>query len=208
MPEINDGKLYLMNHLQFQTSDLETLLIDRIIIINNQNIKKYLDKLPRISDEKLNEDIKQIDIILNDKIRSKEDHKNLVKALLIRDYFKSRAKYDELEPIVIIYHPFNKYEYFNTYQIYKNFKISKNFNIIKDIITDSQINETGNGFTDLWDIIKTGDNNLNFKSYTDKSKTTEIKNFNLLESTDYDFVFDAEGNNKQFGDKTDYYTII
>ena len=221
-------KLHLLTHLQFQVNDLETILLDRIIHINNEHIRDYLTKLDQlkcfsqdfltfIKSSELEQFIKGK---LSVKESEKQEHVNFIKALLIKNTILEVCPLDEqlkLNPIVIIYHPFNKFQFYNSYQIYlylKSFnpsefrsKLSSSVSptLQENIITDAEISLVGNMPSTIWNLKKDDDNNIDFF----KGTTSEnlVSKFRLLNDSEFDFVFDTEANSKQFGNTTDYYTL-
>ena len=228
-PEDNaNKKLYLLTHLQFQVSDLETILLDRIIHINNEHSIDYLNKLDQlkcfsqefktfIKSDELEQFIKDKLLVLESE---KQEHINFIKALLIKNTILEVCPLDEqlkLNPIVIIYHPFNKFQFYNSYQIYlylKSFNPSEFKTKLsipgspvlqQNIITDAEISLVGNIPSTIWNLKKDDYNNIDFLKGTKPEDI--IFKFQLLNASDFDFVFDTEANNKQFGNKEDYYTL-
>jgi len=215
IPEKEDEKLYIMTHLQFQVNDLETLLLDRIIEINNKHINNYLEKLKILllidNNFKSKINSSQLKKFITDRlnVENKEEHINFIKALLIKDYIKSSSdeiEISKLDPLVIIYHPFNKYDYYNSYQIYKMIKDNSIIKLQTNIITDEEIASVGNSPSSIWEIIKQ-DKKEDNKDINDIYFKKGDTKFELLNNTEYDIVFETEANAKQFGSKDDYYTI-
>ena len=119
--------LYPLLHLSFHVSTLETMILDRIIELNNINISYYVDCQETIVNEK-------IKIILNI-IKTLVDGQcegNLLIALLIKYFLPSETK-----PLVIVYHPYNKfcniyiYDYFNLLKNYINERMTSDINVIE-----------------------------------------------------------------------------
>ena len=239
-PEHNNT-VYIMNHLSFQTSDLEIILLDRIISINKENIKFYLNKA---SNELTLDIIEFLNIIKEDNLNKIYPNSNalncemdLLTGLIIKDDLlsKNMISIEDFRPLVIIFHPFNGYCNYNSfilYKLYKLYKTKKNssfesyFSLLRnEYITQEDIDETGNFIPKIWEPKK----DLNGDIYLNLLKNKGLKKYNIpsdklnyliknkicnidgeiifIQKDEYDIVFDAEGANKQFGTKNDYYAI-
>jgi hypothetical protein len=233
--------LYLMNHLSFHTADLEIILLNRLLQINDENIEFYLrQKIDDSLNTEIETFINKYTRILNEELCSK----SLLKALIIKDHLIKTGKIDikDFLPLVILLHPLNKYCYYNSYVLFKYYnlqneitntylkKTTEDFFISSlktEYISDDDINNTGNGFTNLWEPKKTksGDIYLEIKSNNEATNSkysfneesfafckkqeicTDRGDFIFLNNIDYDIVFEAEARNKQFGRTDDYYYL-
>ena len=228
--DIINQPLYLMHHLSFQVSDFETILLNRILQINDENInfytshQKFIEVETKINDflSRLEKDITNCSV-------------NLFKALVIKKHLilTGQIQIDQFKPLVILLHPINKYCNINTYflfKLYSSDNIKKeeeeeaiqfyNSNLKKEYISNSAEIKTGNSFTNLWDIKVTSEGSIYLKTKSDslfahkdlkycKSKKicTEKGEIIFLNSEDYNYIFEAESKNKQFGSKSDYYYL-
>ena len=131
MSNTHDNSIYIMNHLSFQTSDLEVILLDRIISINKENIQFYQDKA---SDELTKDITNFLKMIKEDNLEKIYPNSNalncemdLLTALIIKDDLISKGKItiEYFRPLVIIYHPFNGYCNYNSFILYKLYKFYK-----------------------------------------------------------------------------------
>jgi 2-polyprenyl-6-methoxyphenol hydroxylase-like FAD-dependent oxidoreductase len=189
--------LYLMTHLSFHVSDLESVLLDNIIKYNNENIDFYL-KTAEL--DEFNTKYKKYQNVLNYKDNT------LVKALLIKDYLLSKDKItiENFRPIVVLVHPFNKYANISQILLYRHIKNNEDLGSCanKDYVTEQDLNDVGNSMTTKWNLKKEDDGSISFNNPT---QTTKEKSFLLSEC--YDIVFEASASAKQFGRNDDYYCI-
>jgi hypothetical protein len=94
-------------------------------------------------------------------------------------------------------------------------------NLKNEYLDQNAEDKTANSFTDLWDVqvtnegsiyLNTNDNKFNLPlndlNYFITNKIcTQNKHIIFLNSSDYDFIFEAESKNKKFGSKNDYYCL-
>jgi hypothetical protein len=231
----NPNKYYMMNHLSFQVSDLETVLLDSIIQINNENIKYYVTRYDRKNSELL-KFIKDYYDTHKSKFDILEtlhhDIKNLIIALLMKDlliknfFFNKNLinlRYNHFKPLVIILHPYNKYSNIDVYMLYKNFeKDDICFNSIIEMtkiteyISEKEEIKGGFGFTSSW--IPERNKQTNDIELIKKIETTEVNdkkmkvNYEyakhlLVKEEDYNIIYECSAGGKQFGKKDDYYYI-
>jgi len=239
-PEHNNT-VYIMNHLSFQTSDLEVILLDRIISINKENLKFYLNKA---SNELTLDIIKFLNLIKEGNLNKIYPNSNalncemdLLTGLIIKDELlsKNMISIKDFRPLVIIFHPFNGYCNYNSFILYKLYKLYKTnnnksfdpyFSLLRnEYITQNDIDETGNFIPKIWEPTKDSNGDI----YLKLLKNCGIEKYNIpsdkldfltknkicnkngeiifIQVDEYDIVFDAEGANKQFGTKNDYYAI-
>ena len=121
--------LHIMNHLSFQTSDLEVVLLDRILEINKMHIKFYNDMKIDKLDENINNFLRSIE----SKIFNEEDCSiQLFKALVKKEYLLKNKKIsiNDFKPLAIVLHPLNKYCNYNSYILFKFYKISESESLI------------------------------------------------------------------------------
>jgi len=199
IPMTDDEKMYLMTHLSFHVSDLETVLLDRINIINNENINYYCEQTFDEFTEKYNVFIE----IIN------SDENRLMKALLMKDYMieKKLINKDNFRPLVIIIHPYNKYKNANQNRLYYFIKKNDIDNYIPiPELSQELLNKVGNYFTNEWNIIKDEDYNLKLQIGKTDGKMWHNE-YIILSNDTYEIIFESEGGAKQYGSKEDYWYI-
>ena len=191
-----DNKLYLMHHISFHVSDLETILLDRIITLNKVNIDFYNSQTGSDYDM-IKAEVAKVKSKFKDLICNYE----LVSALLIKDKMISDNKITavDFKPLVVIVHPYNKFCNINSYILYK--LIKNNIKLYLHLINDTFINE--DSFDENWEIKKNSDMSINFKLKDNPDENT----YKILTNDEYDLVFECESINKQFGDKSDYWFL-
>ncbi len=182
-----NDKLYMMNLLSFHVSDLETVLLDNIIRINNDNINFYISLESRLTPEQRISLQSKIDKI---QINGNICNINLLKALFIKNYLIKiqNITLEEFKPLLILIHPYNGYCDVNSY-IYMTMII----NTAPQTLTDSTIKP-----------VYSRDNNI--IKHTEDGKII-LNDIPIINSLDYDIVFESEAINKQFGNKDDYWII-
>ena len=193
---VPDNNLYLMHHISFHVSDLETILLDRIITLNKANINYYNRHTGSVYDEiKIKVDMFQT------KFNNLICNYDLVKALLIKDKMISDGSITETDfkPLVILIHPYNKFCNMNSYILYK--LIKDDIKLYVHLINDNFI--SNDSFDENWEIKKEVDMSINFKLSDNPNKNT----YKILNNDEYDLVFECESINKQFGDKSDYWFL-
>ncbi len=226
--------IYLMHHLSFQVTDFETILLNRIFQINQENINYYCaHSEARNFEEKITCFINKV----GSSIFNENCSLDLFKALVVKNYLvtNNQISISDFKPLVIVLHPINKYCNINTWLLYKLFisnYTEEQIQIYKKTIKSHYISkldedQTGNSFTNLWDVkvlpngsiyLKTSANKTRAGSKYSLSRTdlTKCASENIctpngdiifLKSEDYEFVFEAESKNKQFGSKSDYYYL-
>lgn len=185
-----------MHHISFHVSDLETILLDRIITLNKVNIDFYNSQIGQDYDE-IKRNVNMFKSKFNDLICNYD----LVSALLIKDKMISNNLITEADfkPLVILVHPYNKFCNINSYILYK--LIKDDIKLYVHLINDNFINN--DSFDENWEIKKEANMSINFKLFDKSDKNT----YKILNKDEYDLVFECESINKQFGDKSDYWFL-
>jgi hypothetical protein len=209
-----DDKLYMMHHLSFHVSDLETILLDRLITLNNENIKFYLNYASQFYDDNSLQDIvSKIDRFKSTLLCNKD----LFKALVIKDYLKKNnlIKIEDFRPLLILVHPYNGFCNINSYILSSRFittnkleaddikelrkSLEKAYIDIDDIESNFILKKEQNGDITLCKQVDKYQNKNVCKS--------DEKQIKFISNEDYDLVFEAESGNKQFGRKDDYWVL-
>jgi hypothetical protein len=225
---IMNQPMYLMHHLSFQVTDFETILLNRILEINQENINYYC------AHPKFSEVEGKITVFI-DRVGTNMFNLNcsidLFKALVMKRHLIStnQISLEEFKPLVILLHPINRYCNINSFLLFKLYLFTdredetiqfyKN-NLKQEYISQKDENQTGNFFTNLWDVKVLPSGSIYLKtSATNALSTSDVSyckcknictatgDIIFLDSNDYDLVFEAESKNKQFGSTLDYYCL-
>jgi hypothetical protein len=184
----------LMTNLSLRISDFNSIILDRILEIQDEIIDYYINKINDVENAEIRQTIDN-------------NTSRLVKAALIRDHLikENRIRPNDVRPLIFIYHPDDKYKCIFDYYDYKLcqgkcgfIKSNLKGNLDEIFITNEQLKKSGYmpfGYTDWKPINLNGDIML---------QNTNLYNNHMpmVYKEDYNIVFACDGQNSMFLDRS------